>query len=176
MTDPGDPQSQSSPPSPFNPRPLGPRPGGGGCSKPALLGCGGVLLLLAILAIVFVFKAPDFLRWWFGKLETQVMSQLPPDLPAAEREHLRTAFKDVDHGIATGKQMQQKLVQIGSKPNRQLTRDDVLELTAALERLVGKTPAAAPESPAAPKVPTSPTSPTSPAAPASPPAPTSLKI
>ena len=160
MTDPGDSRSPLSPPSPFNPRPLGPRPGGGGCSKPALLGCGGVLLLLGILAIVFVFKAPDFLRWWFGKLETQVMSQLPPDLPAVDRERLRTAFKDVDHGIATGKldagglqQMQQKLVQIGSKPTRQLTRQDVLELTAALERLVGKTPPPAPVEPVRPASP-----------------------
>ncbi len=148
MTDPGDPQSPSSPPSPFNPRPLGPRPGGGGCSKPALLGCGAVLLLLGIAAVVFIVEAPHLLRWWFGKLQAQVLSQLPPDLPAADRERLLAAFKDVDHGIATGKldagglqQMQQKLVQLSSKPNRQLTREDVLELTAALEHLVGKTPA-----------------------------------
>ena len=116
---------------------------------------------MGVLAIVFVFKAPDFLRWWFGKLEAQVMNQLPPELPAADREHLRAAFADVDHGIATGKLdasglqlMQQKLVQLGSKPNRQLTRQDVVELTAALERLVGKTPAPAePASPASPPVP-----------------------
>jgi hypothetical protein len=165
MTDPGDPQSPSSPPSPFNPRPLGPRPGGGGCSKPALLGCGGVLLLLGILAIVFVFKAPDFLRWWFGKLQAQVLSQLPPDLPAADRQRLLVAFKDVDHGIATGKldagglqQMQQKLVQLSSKPNRQLTRQDVLELTEALEHLVGKKPAPAPAEPASPANPAPPAS------------------
>ena len=141
MTDP------SSPPSPFNPRPAGPRPGGGGCSKPALVGCGAVLLLIGVLAVVFIFKAPDFLRWWFGKLETQVMTQLPPDLPAVDRERLRTAFADVDRGMKSGKldasglqQMQAKLVQLGSKPNRQLTRQDVVELTNALERLAGKTP------------------------------------
>jgi hypothetical protein len=168
MTDPGDrfsPSNSSSPPSPFNPRPTGPRPGGGGCSKPALVGCGAVLLLVGVLAIVFVFKAPDLLRWWFGKLEAQVMNQLPPGLPAADREHLRAAFADVDHGIASGKLnssalqlMQQKLVQLGSKPNRQLTRQDVIELTAVLERLVGKTPAPAPAEPASPPSPAGPTS------------------
>src|SRR6185369_10321914 len=97
MTDP------SSPPSPWNPRPAGPRPGGGGCSKPALLGCGAFLLLLGVLAIAFIIKAPDFLRWWFGKLEAQVITQLPPDLPAADRARLLAAFAAVDHGVASGK-------------------------------------------------------------------------
>jgi hypothetical protein len=154
MTDPGDPPSPSSPPSPFNPRPLGPRPGGGGCSKRALLGCGVILLLLAIAVIVVFFEAPNVFRWWFGKLQSQVLSQLPPDLPAADRQRLNVAFRDVDHGIATGKldagglqQMQQKLVQLSSKPNRQLTRQDVLELTTALERMVGKTPSPPPAGP-----------------------------
>jgi hypothetical protein len=154
MTDPGDPPSPSSPPSPFNPRPLGPRPGGGGCSKPALLSCGVVLLLLVIATIALIAEAPHLLRWWFGKLQSQVLSQLPPDLPAADRQRLSVAFRDVDHGIATGKldasglqQMQQKLVQLSSKPNRQLTRQDVLELTTALERMVGKTPSPPPAGP-----------------------------
>ena len=141
MTDP------SSPPSPWNPRPAGPRPGGGGCSKPALLGCGCVLLLMGALAVGFILKAQDIVRWWFGKLEAQVMTQLPPDLPAADRERLHAAFADVDRGMKSGKldpsalqQMQNKIVQLGSKPNRQLTRQDVVELTNALERLAGKTP------------------------------------
>jgi hypothetical protein len=161
MTDPGKFSSPDSrppaPPSPFQPRAAGPRPGGGGCSKPALLGCGGALVLLGILAVVFVFKAPDFLRWWFGKLEAQVMTQLPPDLPAADRAHLKAAFAGVENGVGSGKldpaglqQMQKKLVELGSKPNRQLTRDDVLELTAALERLVGKAPVPPAPPPASP--------------------------
>ena len=160
MTEPGNlsnPPNPSNVPSPFNPRPVGPRPGGGGCSKPALLGCGAVLVLLGIAAVAFIVKAPDFLRWWFSKLEQQVMTQLPPDLPAVDRERLHQAFADLDHGMSSGKldaaglqQMQAKLVQLGSKPNRQLTRQDVIELTAALERLAGKTPPPYPAEPAKP--------------------------
>jgi hypothetical protein len=121
------------------------------------VGCGCVLLLIGAAAIFFVLKAQDIVHWWFGKLEAQVMTQLPPDLPAVDRERLRAAFADVDRGLKSGKldasglqQMQAKLVQLGSKPNRQLTRQDVIELTAALERLAGKTPPPHPAEPASP--------------------------
>jgi hypothetical protein len=154
-TDPGnsaDPGWQAGPPSPFTPRPTPPGPPSGrGCSKPTLIGCGALLVLLGIGAILFMVKAPAILRWWFGKLEAQVMGQLPPDLSAAERERLHDAFAAVDRGVASGKldaaglqQMQKKLVQLGSKPNRQLTREDVRELTVALERLAGRAPSPAP--------------------------------
>jgi len=46
-------------PSPFNPTPAAPSTGGGrGCSKPLFIGCGALLVLLGICAIVFVVKAP----------------------------------------------------------------------------------------------------------------------
>ena len=150
MTDPGsDPSQQSpqTPPSPWNPRPAGPRPGGGGCSKPLLVGCGVFLLLLGVLAVAFLVKAPDFLHWWFGKLEAQILTQLPPDLPAVERDRLHNAFAAVDRAMKSGKldptglqQVQTKLMEIAGKPNRRLTAQDVRELSTALERLAGKTP------------------------------------
>ncbi|HZF14119.1 MAG TPA: hypothetical protein VFE33_35435 [Thermoanaerobaculia bacterium] len=151
-----DPTRPASPPSPFQPRPAGPRPGGGGCSKPALLGCGAFLVLLGIGAVIFVVKSTDIARWWFHKVEAQVATQLPPDLPAADRERLHAAFAGLDRGLASGKldpaglqQLQTQLGQVIGKPNRQLTRQDVAGLTAALERLAGKT-SASPATPPGP--------------------------
>ena len=83
-------------------------------------------------------------------------TQLPPDLPAADRERLHAAFAGLDRGLASGKldpaglqQLQTQLGQVIGNPNRQLTRQDVAGLTAALERLAGKppAPAATPPSP-----------------------------
>ena len=58
-------------------------------------------IFLGALAVTYMVKAPHLLHWWFGKLETQILTQLPPDLPAADRERLHAAFRDVDRAMKT---------------------------------------------------------------------------
>jgi hypothetical protein len=140
MTDPHD------VPSPFQPQPqpIGPREtSGGGCSRPLLLGCAVLLVLLGIGAVVFVVKARDFVQWGFNRMETEVMARLPTGLPAADRERLAAAFAAVRQGLAEDRvdlanlqPAQAKILEIAGKPQGQVTRDDVRELTERLERSV----------------------------------------
>src|SRR5690242_12780098 len=111
--------------SPFNPnvRPAG---SSSGCSKPLLFGCGGLLVVFGVLAVLFVLKAPDLMpkmvRWTFGKLEAQMDLQLPPDATAADRQRLHAAFAAAIEAInanrATPQQVQgiqHKLVEFSRK-------------------------------------------------------------
>ena len=144
MTEPGS-VPPVPPAAPFNPTAPAARPGPG-CSKPALIGCGVLLVLLGIGAIAFVVKAPSIVAWMFNKLEADVVARMPPDATQKERERLRIAFDDAADSIRTGKadqtqlqKLQAEMMQIAQKPPGQtLTRDEVRELTEALEALAGK--------------------------------------
>jgi len=143
--------------SPFQPQPISPRDPAAphrGCSKPALVGCGLLLVLLGLGAILFIVNAQGITAWWLRLLEKQVQTQLPPDATAQDRERLRAAFADVRRALETQKidaaalqQVQTRVLQIAKKTG-QVSRQDILDLTAALERLAGKSPPPQPSPPA----------------------------
>lgn len=113
------------------------------------MGCGAVAVLVGIAAIVFVVKAKDLLTWTMEKLEEQVVAALPEDVTADERQRLKRGFEAAIAKIRAGEieppsltALQRQLQQAAEKaPRRTLTREDVLDLLSALERVGGLLPA-----------------------------------
>jgi len=130
----------------------------GGCSRPLLLGCGGIVILLGIAAIVFVVKAKDLLAWTMRELEQQVVAAWPADASAEERSRLDRGFAAALDKIKQGEveppalfALQRQLAKAADKSQKkQLTRDDVLDLLSALERVGGLLKPDSEETPAAP--------------------------
>ena len=142
-------------PAPFGDQPVEPR--SGGCSKPALIGCGVVFLLLGIAGLFFVMRAKNLLVWSLDKVEQGIAANLPSDATAADRERFSAAFVAAKARIEDGQvdpaalqALQRELMQAVQQPKGQLSRQQLLELTAALERLGGVSPPDA-EAPAAPE-------------------------
>ncbi len=140
----------SSSPPPV-PRPFAPeaRQAPGGCGRPALIGCGVLVLLIGIASIAFVVKAKDLLAWLMTKIETQVVEALPADVTDGERARLVHGFAAAKEQIRQGnvempalKALQLQLQKASEKaPKKELSRDDVLDLLSALERVGGLLPA-----------------------------------
>lgn len=128
-----------------------------GCGRPALIGCGVVVVLLGVAAIVLVAKAKDLLAWTMGELQEQVMAALPEDVTAAERSRLDRGFDAALERIYAGEveppalyALQRQLMNAAEKSQaKTLTRDDALDLLSALERVGGLLPANAGEPEAA---------------------------
>ena len=149
--DPHPPSIPPPPPPPETPRPFDekPRRAPGGCGRPVLVGCGVVAAVLGIVGIVLVIKAKDVLAWTMGKLQEQVVAALPADLHEEERARLERAFAAAMSNIRAGKieppalkALQTQLTRAAEKaPKKELTRDDVLDLLSALERVGGLLPA-----------------------------------
>lgn len=139
----------STPASPFHPGQ--PRtPGGPSRTRPLLIGCGALLVLLGIAAIVLVVKMPDLVQWVFHRLEQQVLAQLPPDLTPEERQRLDHAFDAAAEAIGENKAdpnkaqaLNAQLMEFG-RPGRRITREDALKLLRALEETAGIQPPASP--------------------------------
>jgi hypothetical protein len=143
------------PPPPPPPAPPGrpfsgePRPAPRGCSRPLFFGCTAILVLLGVAAIVFVAKAKDQLSWTMRQLQQQVVAAMPADVTPAERQRLEHGFDAALKGIAEGRvespalfALQRQLSNAAEKSQRkELTRDDVLDLLSALERVGGLLPA-----------------------------------
>ncbi len=142
-------------PSPFRPQPAAPAGGRGGCSKPVFIGCGALLLLLGICAIVFVVKAPALFQWWLKLVEEKVMAVAPPDVTAEDRAALHQGFVALGGVFAHGGQpdahyiqtFQSKLLEVLGKPKGQVTRQEILDLTRILELTAKKRPPAPPPPP-----------------------------
>ncbi|HVT59810.1 MAG TPA: hypothetical protein VHR45_15590 [Thermoanaerobaculia bacterium] len=131
----------STPQAPFDP--TAPR-GGPGCSKPLLIGCGMVLLLVAVFAVVVIANLPAITRWWFNTIEASLEPRLAPDVTPAERQRLKSAFSSAGRLAEAGKvdmnklpAFQRQLLAL-SDPKRRLSRKDVQELTRTLDELTGK--------------------------------------
>ena len=146
-------------PEPFASAPLTPR--AGGCGKPLLGGCGIVLVLLGLAAIVFIIRAKDLLVWSLGKVKAAVEQNLPADVTEADRERFDVAFAAATRAIRAGRmhaeplqELQAELLRVVQKPKGALTREDYLRLTRALERVGGVGPEEE-EAPAAPSPPAS---------------------
>lgn len=116
-----------------------------GCSRPLLVGCGVLIVLLGLAGILFVVKAKDILAYAMGELQKQVTAALPADVTAEERARLERGFDAAMARIAGGQveppalyALQRQLMKAAEKaPKRELTRDDVLDLLSALERVGG---------------------------------------
>ena len=129
--------------------PPGPgRPPGRGCSKPLLIGCGAVLVLLAAGLMLMIFNAPKLVQWSFTKMEEDIMGRLGPDVTPEDRARLATAFEGARRAMETGKMelskvqaFQNKILEV-APANRKLSRKDVEGLTLVLEDLAGKKPPA----------------------------------
>ena len=155
------PTEPAVPVAPFAARPLEPR--GGGCSKPALVGC-GVLLLLGVVGLVFMFvKAKSLLVWSLGKVEAGIVANLPGDFDDAERQRLGVAFQSAEAAIESGKMdpaalqnLQRALMKAVQQPKGQLSREELLDLIVALERVGGIAQPADPEAPPAEPRPSTP--------------------
>jgi len=145
---------------PFAPDRIG---GGGGCQKPALVGCGVVALLLGIAAVVFVVKAKDVLAYAMNQLRAQVVAHLPEEAGDAERRQLEAGFDAALARIRAGtidpaslQELQKKLTAVASAAgSRRMTRDELGGLIAALDRfnqVESEKPASPPPAPADPAV------------------------
>lgn len=143
------------PVSPFDPRPpQAPAQGRSGCGKPLVIGCVVLFVLAAIAAIGgFYFLARNantVLEWSFRQMETGILAQLPADITPEERARLQQAFADVTAALKANRvdptrlqQVQFKLIEIGRK-GRDVTRQDILDLTQALEEVAGTAPGTTP--------------------------------
>lgn len=138
-------QPPYSSPSPFNPTgaPVRP-PGRSGCSKPLLIGCGALLLLLGIGLVLMIYNAPKIVQWSFEAMERDIMSRLSPEVTPEERTRLVTAFADARAAMSKNQvdiskvqTFQGKIMDV-APANKQLGPDDVRELTRSLEDLAGK--------------------------------------
>lgn len=118
-----------------------------------MIGCGVLVLLIGIASIAFVVKAKDLLAWLMTKIETQVVEALPADVTDGERARLVHGFAAAKEQIRAGnvempalKALQLQLQKASEKaPKKELSRDDVLDLLSALERVGGLLPADEPE-------------------------------
>lgn len=145
-----EPPQQPYPPSPFNPQGTPPPgipgrpPGRSGCSKPLLIGCGIVLLLLGAGLMLMIFNAPKVVQWSFTMMEQDIMRRLGPDVTPEDRTRLAAAFEDARRAMEKGQMdlnkvqaFQNKIMEV-APADRKLSRKDVRDLTLVLEDLAGK--------------------------------------
>ena len=132
-----------TPASPFHPgQPR--RAGGGSGRRPLLIGCGALLVLLGVAAIVLVAKRAELVGWVFHKLEAQILAKLPEDVTPEERRRLDEAFDAAAAAIGAGTVDPVKADQLNAvlldlaQGGRQIKREEVLKLTRALEEVAGK--------------------------------------
>lgn len=125
-----------SAPQPFAPSP---RPVGGGCGKLALVGCGALLLLLGVGAVIVAMQGERVVHWLFGIMESSILEKAPADVTAAERERFQRAFDAAVTKATTGpgdpvllQKLQTALVETSQRP---ITRQAFVDLTQRLEGL-----------------------------------------
>ena len=141
------PRVEPAPPpaSPFNPQA---HPKAGGCPKPLIFGCLGLLVLVGLGVVGFFFYVSthigQLLQLSMRQTETAVFAQLPKDVTPEEQQRLRQAFaaaheragrasKAQDIAEAS-QQLQFTMLHILRKAqDHQLTRADVQSFTATLE-------------------------------------------
>ena len=118
-------------------------------SRLVLLGCGFAFLAVGLAAFVFLWKADGLLAQALAASQPQVESRLPAALPEEERTRLAWAFDDavaaVDGGWADEEalaRVQERLALLREDAGRRLDRDEVAALTADLEAVSGRRPAA----------------------------------
>jgi hypothetical protein len=124
-----------------------PTRGGGGCGTPVMIGCGVLLVLLGIAAVVFVLNAGRFLGTMYEFMGKEAVKNLPEDIPAADRARLEAAFAAIAEGARDGTLdgrrvmgAQQDLQELVETPQDEVTVEQVRELAESLERAAGMEP------------------------------------
>ena len=144
---PGDPvdDREAQPGHPFEAEPR--NTGGTGCGRYVLIGCGGMIVLVAIALLIAVLRARDLVVWSLGALQAQVEAALPDDVSAVDRERLDLAFESALRAIEAGavepaamRELQSALLRFAGTPPANLTREDILDLTRVLEKVGGLDP------------------------------------
>jgi len=132
-------------PTPSVPQPFGSAPTpvlGGGCGKPLLLGCGVLFLLLGIAGVALLFKAKDLLSWSLGNMGPAVVGNVAAEVTPEEVERFKTALAAARGRIEAGQidaqslqRVQSRLMAAMSGGKGKLDRQQLLDLTLALEGL-----------------------------------------
>jgi hypothetical protein len=148
------PPPAATPAAPFDPTA---RPKTGGCPKPLLIGCLVLFVLVGVGFVGFVYFAVRN----FGKImeislrqsEPAIVSNLPADVPPAEKHRLQQAFaaarrratatKSVEELAQGAQALNFKLLEV-SRKGKAMTRQDVQELTRMLEDFAGSSSGASP--------------------------------
>ncbi len=155
----------TTPVSPFNPAAAQVPRDGPGCSKPLLIGCGFLLLLLVVGVVVIRIEAPAIFRWTFRVAESSLTPRLPADTTPEERQRLHQAFEAAGRSIGTDQtdlanlQRVQREIMALSGSQAPLTHQQVRELTEALEAVAHKRGAPAPGAGPSPGPPAAPPGP-----------------
>ena len=128
---------QPEQPTPFAERPQDPA-ALRGCSRPALYGCGAILILLALGMLLLVSKSRDLFLWSMDQNAERILTRLPADVTDEEEERLRRAFDGASAAVLEGRVDLNRLrdilqvADLAAQPN--LDRQDVLAAIEALER------------------------------------------
>ena len=144
----------STPRSPFNPPPpAAARTGGPG--KPLVIGCLILLVLVGaglIGGLYYVGQHYDqIFAWSLTQIRNGVVTRLPPDLPAEERQRLDAAFAGAQSAAgsirgnpAAAQKLQTAMLELAGEADGKepLTRKQVEEMTLTLEKIaaIGKAP------------------------------------
>jgi hypothetical protein len=141
------PRVEPAPPpaSPFSPQA---RPAAGGCPRPLIFGCLGLLVLVGLGFIGFFFyvytHGGQLLQFSLRQSEAAITQQLPPEVTQEERQRLHQAFEGardraghaarVQDIAESSQQLQLKMLHVIRKgQDHKLTRADVQDLTNTLE-------------------------------------------
>ncbi|MGH9379233.1 MAG: hypothetical protein ACRD2Z_01270 [Thermoanaerobaculia bacterium] len=121
---------------------------GGRKPGPLLIGCGVFLALLGVAVLLFLLRGEGWLRgiaaWSLGTIEKKVMESPPEDLTAGERRRLEAAFVSARDALRGAERidarafqaLQPTVLEVSRAMSADgLTREQYLELAAALERL-----------------------------------------
>lgn len=119
-------------------------PAGGGCGRAGVIGCGVLTLALGIAAVLFLLKAGDLFSWALSRFEEEIVRALPEDCTDAERQRLEKAFVAAAAAVRSGefdplalRRLQRKLADSILDEDQKLTREQLRELTVALEEVAG---------------------------------------
>ena len=142
-------------PQPFAPAPR-PLRSSAGCGRTGLIGCGVLVALFGVGAVALSFRAEAVMIWLFRQIEARIEARMPSELTPAERERFDEAFAGLYRSLemkrvepAAMQSLQSELMTVAGRVERGLTRDQVLELTAAVERAASGGVPAPDERPAA---------------------------